>query len=142
MWRGRCGSGTGPPLLKIGGRQQTSFGDFRRPAARVHGAARARPLRRCLFDRADQQICDKGLMQIGGATRTLSLYSRGRVVKSSHENNRKLAAGYRQMPPQLDSGHATEMDVEEQAIDVCRPIEAEECLGGGKDFRGKSICAK
>ena len=59
-----------------------------------------------------------------------------------NENDRKPAAGRRQVAPQLDSGHATEIDVEQQAIDVGRRLELEKRLGGAKNLGGKSICAQ
>lgn len=93
-----------------------------------------------LFYCADQQIGNKRLVQKNDATCALRLHSRDLIVKGGHENNRKLAAGCCQVVPQLDPGHATQVDIDEQAIDVCRGIEVEEHLGGSKDFGGKSIC--
>jgi hypothetical protein len=81
-------------------------------------------------------------MQKGDATRALSLHSRGLVVESGHKYDREPAAGCCQAVPQLDSGHAAKMDVDEQAIDICRGIEVEERLGGSKDSSGKSVCVQ
>src|SRR6267154_6211447 len=133
----------GAAILSLGAVQWSSRMDWAKGCSRNGRPSRARlGPRSSLFDRAEQQICNKGLVQKGNATRTLSLHSRSFVVKGSHENDRKLAAQGRQMAPQVDSGHATKMDVDEQAIDVCRSIEVEKRLGGSKDFGGKSICAQ
>jgi hypothetical protein len=68
-----------------------------------------------LVDGADQRAARKWLVQIGDAARRDRLLPGRLVVERGHEDHRRRRAGRRQSPPQIDPGHAAELNVQEKA---------------------------
>src|SRR5580692_12013616 len=82
-----------------------------RPEA-YHGLCLAGRLGYCL----DQHMRLKRLRQIGDTPGRRRLPARLLIVVGGHEDDGNRAAGERQLAPQLQSGRATQMDVEDQAV--------------------------
>src|SRR5215510_3272403 len=82
-------------------------------------------LRHGLLDRFDQLTGLKGLAQKGNATGLERLLAHGLVIEGGHEDDRKHGSATVEPPPQFNTRHPAEMDVQEETIDLsyCSTIE-------------------
>src|SRR5262249_51279463 len=71
-------------------------------------------LRCCGLDRSDQRPCREGLAQADDATGLHGLLMRAFIVEGGHEDDRHRRTGFHELPAQLDTGHAAEVNVEHQ----------------------------
>ena len=60
------------------------------------------------------------------------------VGGTGHEDDRKRGASRLQLTMQFKPGHATEMNVQEDAIKFAGDTGSKKCLRGGEGFRGKA----
>lgn len=59
-----------------------------------------------------------GFTEVSRATHNFGLCARFRVVVSGDKDDRSVAAFRHQPPGEFDAGHATELDVEHQAVEL------------------------
>src|SRR5262249_19321060 len=100
------------------------------------------PLRHGLLDRFDQWTGLKGLAQKGNATGLERLLAHGLVIEGGHEDDRKHGSGTLETPPQFNTRHPAEMDVQEETIDLSYCSTIEEFLRRCKDHGRKALCAQ
>src|SRR6478672_1638312 len=99
-------------------------------------------LRHGLLDRFDQLTGLKGLAQKGNATGLERLLAHGLVLEGGHEDDRKRGSGILQPPPQFNTRHPAEMDVQEETIDLSCCSAIEEFLRRCKDHGRKALCVQ
>src|SRR5215831_335386 len=97
-------------------------------------------LRNGHLDRFDQLTGLKGLAQKGNATGLERLLARGLVIEGGHEDDRKRGSGTLEPPPQFNTRHPAEMDVQEETIDLSYCSTIEEFLRRCKDHGRKALC--
>jgi len=59
-----------------------------------------------------------GLAEVSRATGSFGLCARFRIIVSSNEDDRNVPAFGHQPAGEFDAGHATELDVEHQAVEL------------------------
>src|SRR5215813_1445265 len=95
-----------------------------------------------LLDRFDQLTGLKGLAQKGNATGLERLLAHGLVIEGGHEDDRKHGSGTLEPPPQFNTRHPAEMDVQEETIDLSYCSTIEEFLRRCKDHGRKALCVQ
>src|SRR5262249_34886888 len=138
-----CTKGKVGPYVSVGGQQHRRHGPC---CGRIDGAWSATNapsfLRHGLLDRFDQLTALKGLAQKGNATALERLLARGLVIEGGHEDDRKHGSGTLEPPPQFNTRHPAEMDVQEETIDLSYCSTIEEFLRRCKDHGRKALCVQ
>src|SRR5262245_51667871 len=99
-------------------------------------------LRHGRLDRFHQLTGLKGLAQKGNATGLERLLAHGLVIEGGHEDDRKHGSGTLEPPPQFNTRHPAEMDVQEETIDLSYCSTIEEFLRRCKDHGRKALCVQ
>src|SRR5215813_4174046 len=99
-------------------------------------------LRNGHLDRFDQLTGLKGLAQKGNAIGLERLLARGLVIEGGHEDDRKRGSGTLEPPPQFNTRHPAEMDVQEETIDLSYCSTIEEFLRRYEDHGRKALCVQ
>src|SRR5262245_16149945 len=138
-----CTKGKVGPYVSVGGQQHRRHGPC---CGRIDGAWSATNapsfLRNGHLDRFDQLTGLKGLAQKGNATGLERLLARGLVIEGGHEDDRKRGSGTLEPPPQFNTRHPAEMDVQEETIDLSFCSTIEEFLRRYKDHGRKALCVQ
>src|SRR5262249_3831669 len=135
-----CTKGKVGPYMSVGGQQHRRHGPCCGHIAAAWSATNAPSfLRHGLLDRFDQLTALKGLAQKGNATGLERLLAHGLVIEGGHEDDRKLGSGTLEPPPQFNTRHPAEMDVQEETIDLSYGSTIEEFLRRYKDHRRKAL---
>src|SRR5262249_21710308 len=94
---------------------------------------------RRVLDAADTQTGHKRLAQIRNATCVYRLSACRLVLDRGDENDGDARTGCLQAALQIDPGHATQMDVQDEAGRLTCPVAIEKCLGRGKSLGTKAV---
>src|SRR5215831_13203328 len=132
-----CTKGKVGPYVSVGVQQHRRHGPC---CGRID--AHGPPLRHGLLDRFDQLTGLKGLAQKGNATGLERLLAHGLVIEGGHEDDRKHGSGTLETPPQFNTRHPAEMDVQEETIDLSYCSTIEEFLRRCKDHGRKALCVQ
>src|SRR5262249_12009606 len=138
-----CTKGKVGPYVSVGGQQHRRHGPC---CGRIDGAWSATNapsfLRNGHLDRFDQLTGLKGLAQKGNAIGLERLLAHGLVIEGGHEDDRKRGSGTLEPPPQFNTRHPAEMDVQEETIDLSYCSTIEEFLRRYKNHGRKALCVQ